>query len=136
MEAVEEAEPVPKRHRTTFKQSKIEAKQQVTIDRLKKEKALLADKGKLERRKLKRLRKSAAAQGERLMELESEFSKKLSALLTKHQEELPSAMIYLRPLIENQLSVLTNKSGRCMWHPSVLEACSAIFSANRVRVCS
>ena len=38
-------------------------------------------------------------------------------------------MKFLPKLIENQLAVLKNPSGRCMWHPAVLEFASAIYTA-------
>jgi hypothetical protein len=37
---------------------------------------------------------------------------------------------YLRELIENQLTVLSSKKRRCIWHPKVLDFATAIYTAS------
>jgi hypothetical protein len=41
-------------------------------------------------------------------------------------------MLYLRPLLMNQLAVLKSKGKkRCVWHQGVIEAASAMFLTSR-----
>eukprot|EP00326_Haptolina_ericina_P001992 CAMPEP_0181218644 /NCGR_PEP_ID=MMETSP1096-20121128/27807_1 /TAXON_ID=156174 ORGANISM="Chrysochromulina ericina, Strain CCMP281" /NCGR_SAMPLE_ID=MMETSP1096 /ASSEMBLY_ACC=CAM_ASM_000453 /LENGTH=335 /DNA_ID=CAMNT_0023310881 /DNA_START=48 /DNA_END=1057 /DNA_ORIENTATION=+ len=75
---------------------------------------------------LRRLRKSAGKDKRKLIELDKDSTKQLKKLLLDKSELHPDQK-YLRELIENQLSVLSNKRRRCMWHPKVLEFASAIY---------
>lgn len=75
-------------------------------------------------------RPCVAADGRKLIELEKDSSKQLVKLLTSRDAELHPDQKYLRELIGNQLTVLGSKYRRCMWHPKVLEFCTAIYIAS------
>ena len=55
-----------------------------------------------------------------------------AALLAANVDDLPPSMLYLRPLLMNQLAVLKSKGKkRCVWHQGVIEAASAMFLTSR-----
>ena len=46
------------------------------------------------------------------------------------QEKPPAAQRHLRLLLENQLTTLRNKKGRCVWHVEVLDWCTDVYRRN------
>ena len=127
------ARPAPSRSgAATSKAAKLkEARREAAAAKVKKERSELKVQRKRLRLQLERLRRSATRDRRKLMELEKSDSMGLARLLASNIEDLPPSMAYLRPLINCQLAVLKSKSGRCNWHPAVLEAASAIFCTSR-----
>jgi hypothetical protein len=65
------------------------------------------------------------------MVLEKGLSMALQKFLSTAVKDLPPSMIHFRALLDDQLKVLSNKSLSCHWHPSIIEACCAIYSCSK-----
>lgn len=61
-----------------------------------------------------------------------------AALLAANVDDLPPSMLYLRPLLMNQLGDVLKSKGkkRCVWHQGVIEAASAMFLTSRAAYAS
>lgn len=82
------------------------------------------------RKKVRTLQKSVPGDKRALKELTAPHSKMLAKLLLTHADKMHPDQKYLKELIKNQLSVLSKKSRRCVWHPAVLEFASAIYTSS------
>ena len=61
-----------------------------------------------------------------------------AALLAANVDDVPPSMLYLRPLLMNQLGDVLKSKGkkRCVWHQGVIEAASAMFLTSRAAYAS
>ena len=103
-----------------------QARRGTAAAKVKKERSALKLEKKQWMVKLRRLKKSAGADTRALMLLKEADSMGFAALLAANVDDLPPSMLYLRPLLMNQLAVLKSKcKKRCGWHQGVIEAASA-----------